>query len=272
MLAVLLKVGPFTFKTISLFNLLTFLFTGFVLWKRAKEEHYNEASVFDAYLGSLFYGLIGGRIFFLLQNLDLKNFNFLSAINFVANPGLNYFFLFLIATLYLYFVANKNKWDAFQVLDIWSQALSLGMIFFYLGHFFNGSMLGNNTNLPWGIIFPGNLDRKHPIQLYFVILYFIMCLVMNWLEYHYRTFEWYRGGKKSAQTGFLISVFTISHAIIFFAFNFLRMPVLVFAGIKFDLIVYVILLVLGILMLLSRSRRSISLVSLLKCFTKKEKN
>jgi hypothetical protein len=49
------------------------------------------------------------------------------------------------------------------------------MIFVYLGFFLAGSYAGRFTTVPWGLVMPGNFEKSHPVQLYFVLFYFF-CL------------------------------------------------------------------------------------------------
>ena len=113
--------------------------------------------------------------------------------------------------------------------------------------------------MPWGVVFPQLIDPHHPVQLYMAIFYLVLYFYLSKVEYSYRTFSWYRYGKKTAQTGFLASMFLILIAVFNFVISFFRPVSFELYGFNFDLIISSALFIAGLFLLYSRSGRPLPL-------------
>ncbi len=252
----LVTLGPVAINTGSVFALLAFLTTAFVYWRKTKEEHYHQEQAFDAFLLATVVGLVVGRIGFMLLNFNELGKNIFNWFNVVSHPGSFELFSLLGASLYLYRYAGKQKWDQFEVLDFWFLAVSAGMVLKQLGGFFAGVGFGLETSLPWGVVFPGVLVKHHPVQLYSALFFLGLYIYLFWAEYNYRTFLWYRSGKKTAQTGFLTSIFLIAAGLFMFTTSFITPIQLEFSGLGIDYFVYMGLALWGGGMLYLKSGRT----------------
>jgi prolipoprotein diacylglyceryltransferase len=134
-------------------------------------------------------------------------------------------------------------------------AISAGFIFIWLGAFFDGTNVGNPTRLPWGMNFPALFDRRHPIQLYGMLAYTLLFAFLAWVEPRYRTFNWYRDKKHSAQTGFLFCVACIVYGLVGAIFGLLSPPQLVVFGFPLDIPLRVVIFFYGLLLLYTRTGR-----------------
>ena len=255
MVKTLISFGPLSIQSMSLFMVLAFLFSGFVFWRKAKEEHYDETEVFDGFLLAWIIGFIWARIGFIIFNFYEFGFHIFKWIDLVTNPGLNALFGIVGSTVYLYRFAQRKKWDVFEILDFWSMAVTLGLVLIWFGLFLDGSRFGLATSLPWGVVFPGVFEKHHPVQLYASFLYAGLFAYLAWLEFHYRTFEWYKSRRKSAQTGFLLSVFLIAHGLISLGLNLVMPAQIVFQGLRLDHLLSLVGILLGVGILLVRSGR-----------------
>lgn len=252
---ILVDFGPVALKTLSLFNFLAFLTAAFIYWRKTREEHYSEIQAFDAFLLSSLVGLLSGRLGFVLLNWEQFKQNLWSIVDIVNLPGSMEIFALLGAGLYLYRLAKRQKWDAFEILDFWVLAVSGGMVLRQIGSFLAGVGFGIETDLPWGVVFPGVFAKHHPTQLYQALFFVILYSYLFWAEYNYRTFEWYRSGKKTAQTGFLTSIFLLSAGVIFSLLQWLKPASLVIGGWELDYALYLGLALWGGSLLYLRSGR-----------------
>lgn len=255
MFATLFTIGPFSLQTLSVFMVLSFLVSSFVFWRKGREEHYSEAQLFDGFLTSLIFGYIASRFAYLIFHFDQFGWEVWKWFDIVHLPGVLPGVGLLASTLAIARFAHSKKWDVFEILDFWVLAMSVGMVLTYIGYFFDGSLFGLPTSLPWGMVFPGVFERHHPVQLYAAIFYSILFFFLHRVEYSYRSFEWYRGGKKTAQTGFLLCVNLILHGIFALSMSFVQLPELVFGAIAIDRWVYGAEILIGIWLLLLRSGR-----------------
>ena len=254
---ILFTVGRFELRTISIFLVLAFLAAAFMFWRKGKEEHYSEFELMDAYLLSFLVGSFAARIGFIAANwstFGLDVFRWIDVINF---PGVSVTVGVVTAGLYLYRLANHYKWDAFEILDFWSLAMSLSLSIWAVGLFLDGSAYGRPTDLPWGMIFPGLVEKHHPTQLYTMVFFIALFVYLARIEYRYRTFNWYRGNKNTAQTGFLISVFILAAASFYLLLGLVFPGQWYIVGINLDPLLAIGGVLLGAGLLFQRSGRSL---------------
>lgn len=230
-----------------------FLLSGFVFWKRGKEEHYSELQLFDGFLLSFIFGALTARLAFVLTHFSQFGWQIVSWFDFGGRPGTQDLVFLVAATLFLYRFALRKKWDAFEILDFWSLSLTLWLFFSALADFAAGSGRGRFTDWFVGVIFPGSIEKTHPVQLYLAILYLGLYLYLSWAESRYRIFEWYRMGKKSAQTGFLISSFCVFFSLFSAVILLFRLPEFFVFGFSLDFWLYVLGMIIGVQILLRRS-------------------
>lgn len=252
---VIFSLGRFELRTISIFLFLAFFFGGYIFWRRGKEEHYSETDLFDGFLLSLLFGFILGRLTFIFLNIEQLGINLVKWLDFFSYPGVNSKILFLAAGVYLYRFSIKKHWDVFEVLDFAVGAFSFSQFFIWLGLFLDGSGFGTKTDLPIGMIFPGVFEKYHPVQLYYLVFYLLLFIYLVRVEYKYRTYIWYRHGKKTAQTGFLTSMFFIFSGLFGLIVSFFSLPSLVINGVRLDYFLSLLAFLFGLLLLGIRSGR-----------------
>jgi prolipoprotein diacylglyceryltransferase len=247
-----------------------FLLSGFAFWRRGKEEHYSELQLFDGFLLSFLVGALGARLGFVLLNLGKFGWSVFEWFNLVDYPGTLDVMFLVSSTYFMYRFAVRKKWDAFEVLDFWSIGLTVWLLFSSLADFVAGAGRGKFTDWFVGVIFPGAIEPTHPTQLYFVVFYLLLYLYLHWSESRYRIFEWYRMGRKSAQTGFLISTFLIFYSLFSSLMLLFRLPELVIGNWSLDFWVYLLGAIVGLQLLLRRSDKPLLPSSFRERFSKKQ--
>lgn len=253
----LVSVGPLNLRSLSVAVAFAFICISFLFWRKGREEHYELGELFDVFFLSWLVGFIGGRITYILLHQDLFGMNVGRWFDVIAFPGFSGLICVLIAALYLFWQAQKNEWDSFELIDFLSLAVTNGLIIMYIGQFFDGTGMGTPTTLPVGVMFPGTQEAHHPAQLYLAISFFFVSWILNRVEYRYRSFAWYRAGKKTAQTGFLTSVFLIASGISLFCVSFVRPAQYVVSGIGLDALFAGIAFCAGVWLLFVRSGRGL---------------
>ncbi len=250
-------IASFCLRSLSIFLALGFLVAGLIFFRKVREEHYLEMEAFDGFLLSLIAGFIAGRIVFVSTHFDQFGLSIWKWFDVMTYPGVIGSVAVISAGLYLYRYSKRFTDDNFEVLDIWSISVSGGLALVWLGMFLDGASTGNATSLPIGLRFPGLLEPHLPVQLLVAIFFLALSLYLQWVEYRYRTYSWYRSGKKSAQSGFLVSFSTIAASLLWVALSFLRPSQLVLMGIALDTGLALVGVCVGILLLYVRSGRKI---------------
>ena len=255
MLPTLISWGPLVVKTINLFAILAFLVSGFIFWKKGREEHYEEDELFDGFILALIVALLFSRIGFIITHFANFSFNPLNWLDLMGHPGLSGLFGGIGGTIFIYRFAQQKKWDAFEILDFWVTSLAISLSIISVGLFFDGSGYGYATNLPWGFIFPGVFEKHHPVQLYAAFLYFLLFIYLIKLEYKYRTFVWYKAKRKSAQTGFLFGFFLMGMGIFELLLSLVTPSQLKFYVVDLDILIAILVSLIGLFVLLIRAGR-----------------
>ncbi len=257
MAPVLFSFGPIVIQTLNVFLVISLLAGLFVFWRKGREEHYDEMMLFDGILVSLVFGFFISRIAFIIERWSVFGLNPLRWLDVATYGGFIFFFMLVGSAGYLTRYAKKVKWDHFEILDFWALAVACSTIVIWLGYFFAGIGFGTPTSMPWGIVFPGVFEKHHPLQLYAAVFYTIVFAYLMWAERNYRMFTWYRSGKKTAQTGFVFSVFVIASGIFWTVASSISLPSLVVLGVRLDTISSAVLILVGAVLLYVRSGRSL---------------
>ncbi|MCI6525638.1 MAG: prolipoprotein diacylglyceryl transferase [Bacteroidales bacterium] len=77
----------------------------------------------------------------------------------------------------------KNNFDFVWILDHLCIAVAFAATFIRFGNLFNSEIYGDVTSLPWGFVFErrGEVEPKHPTQLYEALSYFLLGIFLLWL-------------------------------------------------------------------------------------------
>lgn len=252
----LISLGSLHFKTMTLFVFLSLFLTAFTYWRKGKQEHHNQFLLLDSFVWACFVGWLVGRIVHIVLQWSEFGLNIINYIDIAAKPGMSLAAFTLASFVVLYRFANRNDWDAFEVLDFWAMALSIGMVVLAVGWLAAGINFGYPTNLPWGINFPQVFDYRHPTQIYTVLTYLAIFWSLVRVEYKYRTFKWYKAGRSSAQSGFLFAFFLIVGGVFWTLVSFLKVPQIVIFGLEIDWLLGLITSVSGLIILAVRRGRT----------------
>ena len=252
MLPVLFRLGPFTLYTYGVFLVLAMLAALFVAWKRGRELYFDEKELFDVIFSVVLVMLFTARLGYVITKFEIYGFNIIDWLNVIGKPGILYEAGLLGGLVALYIYARKLSWDFFSLADVLVVSLTMGLIFMSIGAFLNGSGYGNPTDLFVGVTFPGLYEKRHPIQLYSLVSYIAMFILLWRLEYVYRTIPWYRGKKSEAHTGFISSTFLVIHGLIGLMTSILGPGFSVF-NVRIDWMFYLIMLGSGVFILVNRS-------------------
>jgi len=209
MLPVLVSLGPLTIYSYGVFLALGFLVGLFVVWKKGREAYFDEESLYDTVLVTALFALVGARFFYLVTHPADFGYNVFSWVNLIGRPGFSHLGAIIGGGCGLWWKTKRSRLDFFAVADALSPGTTVVTIFGWLGAFLNGTAIGVPTTLPWGITFPGLLEKRHPAQIYALLLTIGLFTFLWWSESKYRTFNWYRGNKSSARPGFLTMTYLV---------------------------------------------------------------
>ncbi|SEN03656.1 phosphatidylglycerol:prolipoprotein diacylglycerol transferase [Loktanella fryxellensis] len=181
----------------------------------------------EDYLTYIVIGVIvGGRLGYCL---------FYQPAYYIANPleipaiwtgGMSFHGGFIGVVLAVYLFARRNAVPLGSLADVTALAATPAILLVRIANFVNGELWGRPTDLPWGVVFPGEaaqdcinvvgLCARHPSQLYEALLEgLVLGAVLLWLAYR-------RGALKSPWL--LTGVFCAGYAMARFMVEFVRQP------------------------------------------------
>lgn len=149
------------------------------LWVRSEPPLTTEQA--DAFLTYLILGVIlGGRLgYVLFYNPQYYAANLFDIVR-VWDGGMSFHggFMGVVVAVVIYSFANKIP--LWSVADLIAISSPPGLFFGRLANFINGELWGSPTNVPWGVVFPGEraqdclgvvgLCARHPSQIYEALL------------------------------------------------------------------------------------------------------
>ena len=85
--------------------------------------------------------------------------------------------------LALWWASRTRDLPLWSLADITAWAIPIGNIFVRFGNFMNGELSGDVTTLPWGVVFPGVVGARHPLQIYemfWAVIVIAVTLPLTW--------------------------------------------------------------------------------------------
>lgn len=176
MLPVLFSIGTVSVSSFGVFLAMGFLLGVFLIWRLSRAWDLDEEKILDLTLVTFLGGLIGARLYFVLDNLPLFREDLIRIILIHKIPGFSFWGAFLGGWLTLYYWCRTKKLDFWQVGDIASVGFLGGLILANLGCFFGGCNIGIPSNLFFAVNMVGFFGKRFPTQLLEAVLLFLVTL------------------------------------------------------------------------------------------------
>lgn len=173
-------------------------------------------------IGSVFFGLIGSRLFYVLFNWDFFIADPLLIIN-LSRGGLSFFGMLIGAGTYIGLYCWHFKYSIYELLDVLAPGVLLGQIIGRWGNFFNYESYGGPTSVYWKMFVPTNVNLYDPNEQYFhpTFLYeiiansILLCILLY--TFHFLTFK---------KSGLIFALYGIGYGIIRIITEFFRIDAL----------------------------------------------
>src|SRR3989338_4496080 len=185
MLPTLLQLGPVRIASFSVFILLAFLVSTFIVWRTSKREYLSEEKTMDLYLLSVVWGIIGARLSYVLIYPEKFGFNILRILLPSWMPGFYTYGGFTVAVIAVIVLSRKHEVNYKKYLDIFAPALVLSVGLYKIGQFLDGSLIGISTDIPYlGLRVAGEAGYFVPLALIQAVIYFVaFYLITKWSRY-----------------------------------------------------------------------------------------
>ena len=133
--------------------------------------------VFFAVLGVLLGGRIGYMLFYGMENLLA---NPASALR-VWEGGMSFHGGLIGVLLGVLWFARKTGRTFFQITDFIAPSIPIALGCGRIGNFINAELPGRVTEVPWGLVYPGEVVARHPSSLYQAMLEGPVLFVLLWV-------------------------------------------------------------------------------------------
>lgn len=228
----LFRIGWFELRFYSLAYLLGVLFAYWHTSRALKQpgapmaQRHADDLFFYCTLGVILGGRLGYAAFYTggASNIPSAFTTFVDDGSFVSwqllrvwDGGMSFHGGLIGVVIALLFVCWRDKLNFIRVCDYVAVGVPMGMLLGRLANFNNGELWGRETDVAWGMVFPGGGDVvRHPSQLYQAGLEGLALLIILMLLF-WKTNARYR-------TGLLVGVFTIGMGLARFVNEFFRQP------------------------------------------------
>ncbi len=181
MFPVLLTIDKISISSFGVFLALGLFIGLFLIWRLARAWDLHEERVLDLTFISFMGGLIGARLYFCLENIELFLTKPLTILLFNKVPGFSFWGAIIGSSLTLLFFAKRMKLNFWMVADIASVGFIGGLVLTNLGCFLGGCDVGIVSKLFLAVNMVGEVGRRFPVQILEALL-FLIILKHLWVQ------------------------------------------------------------------------------------------
>lgn len=171
MIPVLFQIGPFTLHSFGLMMALSFLVATLLVARQFRLIGMDPDRASEVGLGAMVGGILGAKIYFLLDHRSDLMAEPLSMI--FSGSGLTWYGGLLGGIIGSLAVARWRRIPLLWLCDLTSPMLGLSYAIGRFGCFLNGDDYGRPASVPWAMAFPKGTPATttpvHPTQLYEVL-------------------------------------------------------------------------------------------------------
>jgi phosphatidylglycerol---prolipoprotein diacylglyceryl transferase len=213
---VLFTFQNFTVYTYGFFAALAMLTVFLVAGRMADSKRLPRDIAYDLLFLLFLTGVIGARLFFVLQHLSDFSAVPLQIFS-IREGGLVWYGGFITAASAGLYYAWKKDWPVLNLCDFFSPLVALGHGIGRIGCFMNGCCYGREAGA-WGVVFPGDSVSRLPVQLYEAGGLFFLAAVTAWFY------------SQKRRDGEVFIAYLAGYGILRFGLEFLRADQILYAG------------------------------------------
>jgi len=162
---IIFSLGPFTIRWYGLMYVVGITVGLLVIWPLAKKKGFTDEQLEQVALWSVPAGLIGARLYYILQQPLETYLHEPWRILAFWEGGMAFYGAIFAVVLTVILWARHSKLPLWKLMDILPIFAVVGQFFGRIGNFINGDVIGYPTNLPWGVIYtnPNSFAPRHDI-------------------------------------------------------------------------------------------------------------
>ena len=179
MFPVLFTIGKIPVSSFGVFLSLGFLLGVFLIWRISRAWDLDEEKILDLTLFTFLGGLIGARIYFVIEHFQVFSQNLPGIFFFNKIPGFSFWGAVLGGWLMLFFLVKDKRWDFWMISDIAAIGFLGGLILSDIGCFLGGCSVGIRSDLFLAVNMVGVLGKRFPIQAVEAFFLFLALLSLR---------------------------------------------------------------------------------------------
>lgn len=187
MLPVLFSIGPVSVSSFGFFLIVGFLSALFVTWRIAKAYDLDEGKIFDFAIFTFLGGLIFARLVFVILNWPIFS-NFFNIFRINLYPGFTFWGGLLGGIITLKLLTIRAKLNFWQISDLASVGLMIGLVFGSFGCFLSGCSYGIVSESLLALPVTGLIGKRFPISIIesIIFLIFFCWLWKDAIRFHFQ--------------------------------------------------------------------------------------
>jgi phosphatidylglycerol:prolipoprotein diacylglycerol transferase len=156
-----------------------FLVSTWLATQQAKRQNVNPDAVFNLAFLAFIFGIIGARIFYVIENLAYYVKNPLETVM-LQHGGLSWFGGLLSGVIIAVWYLRVKNLPVYKILDLISPFVSLAQAIGRIGCLLNGCCYGKISD--YGLYFPVHNAILVPVQLYSSLILILIFITLRYLQ------------------------------------------------------------------------------------------
>jgi phosphatidylglycerol---prolipoprotein diacylglyceryl transferase len=214
MYPILFSIGPVHIFAFGIFLICSWIVYSFTFWRHLKDSGVEDDKIFDITFYSTLAAFLGARMWFVVSNWRLFSDDFLKIVALWVSPGFSLWGAIIAGTITSVLMARVLKVRIGFLVDGMALSYPAMLIVGLVGALLDGTRIGTPSDFPWSVLYAGHPLRRHPVQIYGIILLIFVFICLSLLQKQAVRKKWPYG---------LIGVwFFVFFAVIVFALEFVQ--------------------------------------------------
>lgn len=242
-------IGPISIRWYGLMYVVGITIGTLVVQRVAPRLGASVDDLWDLFPVALVAGLLGGRLYYVVQNDPgsyLRNpFRILA----VWEGGMAFFGAIIGVTIAIGAFAAVKRVAVWPLLDAVALVAAVGQPFGRIGNIINGDVIGDETSLPWGTVYvherafsPELGVAYHPAAVYSILANLVLLGVLAWVI------------RTRLRSGVVFAVYLVGYSVTQFVVFFWRANSITLFGLKQAQLTAIVIGALGAVVLLYLAR------------------
>src|SRR6266571_1393226 len=196
---VIVQIGPLALRWYGLMYVVAIIIGLMVLLRYTKRKGVHQDIVYRALWWSIAAGLIGGRLYFVIQQPNFVSFYLAQPLHILATweGGMAFFGAIFFVIPVLFWRAKVERVNPLVAIDAGVLFAAAGQIFGRIGNLINGDIIGYPSTLPWSTVYqnpnsyaclnPATCNVPvQPAALYELLANIVLLVIMLYLSHRLR--------------------------------------------------------------------------------------